>query len=175
MLLPNLADILDYSLYSCFYGCKGDFRLIQKIKKEDKKEFFTLLDEFYHSSAVLHPVPKSHYESIYNELISQSPYAVAYFIKEGEQIAGFAQLSFTFSTEAGGMVLWVEELYIRPQFRGKGLGSAFFQFLEEEYGKSMARFRLEIEPDNERAKKLYKRMGFKTLGYLQMIKDREED
>ena len=149
--------------------------MIQKITKNDKQEFFTLLDEFYHSTAVLHPVPKSHYDSIYQELITDSPYAVAYFIKDEGKIAGFAQLSFTFSTEAGGLVLWVEELYIRPQFRDKGLGRAFFQFLETEYGDKMARFRLEIEPDNHRAEKRYERMGFKKLNYMQMVKDREDD
>lgn len=148
--------------------------MIQKITKDDKQEFFTLLDEFYHSTAVLHPVPKHHYDSIYKELCTDSPYVAAYFIKEDDKIAGFAQLSFTFSTEAGGLVLWLEELYIRPQYRGKGLGSAFFDFLEKEYGNRMARIRLEIEPDNYRAEKLYQRMGFKKLNYMQMIKDRED-
>ena len=34
-----------------------------------------------------------------------------------------------------------------------------------------ARYRLEIEPDNVRAEKLYRRMGFEELPYKQMVRD----
>ncbi len=149
--------------------------LIQKVREEDREELLELLEEFYHSDAVLHPVPKAHFERAFQEAVSQSPYAAAYLLKADGKTAGFAQLAFSFSTEAGGRVIWVEELYVRPQYRGKGIGSAFFRFLEEEYGAETARFRLEIEPDNARARKLYKKMGFQNLNYLQMTKDKQLD
>lgn len=149
--------------------------LIQKVRKEDQEEFIELLGEFYHSEAVLHPVPKAHFERAFYEAVSQSPYVAAYLLKKGGKTAGFAQLAFSFSTEAGGRVVWVEELYVRPQFQGKGLGSEFFQFLEEEYGADSARIRLEIEPDNVRAQKLYEKVGFQALNYLQMVKDKQPD
>jgi len=148
---------------------------IQKVHKEDREEFFELLEEFYHSDAVLHPVPKTQFERAFNEAVSQSPYLTAYLLKTEGKTAGFVQLAFTFSTEAGGRVIWVEELYVRPQYQGKGIGSEFFRFLEEEYGAGMARIRLEIEPDNARARKLYEKMGFQSLDYLQMVKDKPLD
>ena len=33
------------------------------------------------------------------------------------------------------------------------------------------RFRLEVEEENERAEKAYKKAGFERLGYVQMAKD----
>ena len=49
-----------------------------------------------------------------------------------------------------------------------GLGKAFFKYMEENY--PAARYRLEIEPENLRAKKLYSSLGYKELPYAQMIK-----
>ena len=75
------------------------------------------------------------------------------------------------SQEASGLTVWIEELYIRPEFQGNGLGTQFFEFIQKEI--PARRYRLEIEPDNEGARALYERLGFKSLDYSQMIKDTE--
>lgn len=46
------------------------------------------------------------------------PYAEAYLFEQDGQIAGYGTLAKTFSTEAGGLVIWLEEVYIRQEFRG---------------------------------------------------------
>ena len=68
-------------------------------------------------------------------------------------------------------MIWVEELYVRPQYQGRGLGGAFFRFLEETYAGQAARIRLEVEPDNDGARRLYGRVGFEELPYMQMCRD----
>ena len=68
------------------------------------------------------------------------------------------------------MAVWIEELYILPQFRGKGYGTTFFSELRQQYPNA-ARFRLEVEPDNDGAKALYGRMGYEILNYGQMVLD----
>ena len=72
------------------------------------------------------------------------------------------------SQEACGRVLWVDELYIRPQFRGLGLGTAFFKFLEGCDGYDY--IRLEVEKDNHKAMKLYTSLGFKDAEYTSLYK-----
>ena len=67
---------------------------------------------------------------------------------------------------------WVEELYVRPAFQGRGCARQFFTWLEEHF--PAARYRLEVEPENERAMALYRRVGFEPLPYAQMILDRDE-
>ena len=89
---------------------------------------------------------------------------------EGE-IAGYVQLSYTYSNEVGGICCWVEELYIREAFRGKGLGSELLTFLDDTYGDKVKRFRLEVTAENERAANLYRRFGYKPLAYQQKVKD----
>ena len=82
-------------------------------------------------------------------------------------IAGYAAIALTYTTEGGGKTAWLDELYIRERFRGKGLGRSVIKFLQKD--KSIKRIRLEITPENERAKALYKSEGFEECEYRQMI------
>nr|MDD6336612.1 GNAT family N-acetyltransferase [bacterium] len=138
---------------------------------EDRAAYMALADEFYHTDAVLHAIPATYYEAIFDEAIRHGPYVDGYLFEQDGQLAGYAIVTRSFSTEAGGPVLWIEEVYIRPAFQGHGLGKAFFAFLEATYPPAVRRFRLEVEPDNARAIALYQRLGFEDLPYKQMIRD----
>ena len=74
----------------------------------------------------------------------------------------------SFSTEFGKPCIWIEDLYIKDRYRGLGLGSLFFDFITKKYTDSI--FRLEVEEDNERAIRLYKKCGFNVLPYMEMKK-----
>ena len=146
--------------------------MIQKINHSDREVMLDMFDEFYHSPGVLHAVPKSHFERTLDEVYGGSPFIDCYIFEQDGKAAGYGQLSLTYSNEAGGICVWLEEIYVRPAFQGNGLGSEFLNFVKTEYKKA-ARLRLEIEPDNDGARKLYKRMGFSELEYQSMIIDKE--
>ncbi len=144
--------------------------MIRKINKTDYKEFVAMATEFYHSDAVEHAIPESHITATFQELMATSPYAICYIFEVNSKTAGYALLAKTFSQEAGGFVVWIEELYIREAYRNHGLGKSFFAMLQDTYGETTTRFRLEVEDNNEKAIALYEKMGFKRLGYSQMYK-----
>ena len=77
----------------------------------------------------------------------------------------------TFSQEAGGYVVWIDEVYVRPEYRSKGLFKEFFSYLKTNIGDKTARIRLEVESDNVRAISLYESIGFRKLDYGQMVMD----
>lgn len=146
--------------------------MIRSITSADKEIYFSLANEFYHSDAVLHSVPKKFIENTFCEMMRSTDYTEGFIIEHENEIAGYGLISKSFSQESGGNVIWLEELYIKEQFRGLGLGSAYFDFIESKY--KATRYRLEVEPENERAVKLYKRRGYEFLPYNQMIKEQNQ-
>ncbi len=143
--------------------------MIKRVTKEDRAVFCELMDEFYHTDAVLAPIPKEYMENTFDEAASSDTYLEAYLLRADCEYAGYAILSKSFSPEAGGKVVWIEELYIRPEHQGKGIGKQFFAFAEKIHG--LKRLRLEVEHDNTRAIKLYQELGYEVLEYKQMFKE----
>lgn len=144
--------------------------MFRQVTRQDEAVFIELMREFYDSPAVLHAIPETYFLRTFQEVTNGSPYAQAYLFVHDEDVVGYGLLAFTYSNEAGGLVVWLEEAYLRPSFRGLGIGSRFFSFVEERFAGKAARLRLEAEPDNQEAIRLYRRLGFKDLPYKQMIK-----
>ena len=145
----------------------NDFK-IRKIEAKDKEAFLAMSRDFYASDAVLHNISEEYHESCFAELMRSTDYARAYILECAGKTAGYALLSLSYSREAGGLCLWIEELYVLPQYQGRGAAHVFFKWLEENI--PAARYRLETEPDNHKAKKLYKSLGYYPLDYEQFIK-----
>lgn len=136
----------------------------------DRKIFLSMVKSFYLSAAVAHNVDSRNFEKTFEAALSQSPFIRIFIIEDQGVPAGYAILSFTYSNEAGGMVVLIEELYISETYRGKGLGRKFFEFLEQEYPLAK-RFRLEVTKTNQKAMALYDGLGYDVLDYVQMVKD----
>lgn len=145
--------------------------MVREFTIQDREVYLEMASEFYHSDAVLHPVPDIFFERTADEALATEAYAQIYILEYCGQTAGYGLTAKTFSQESGGYVIWLEELYIRKQYRSLGLGSEFFAYVEKKYDGQAARFRLEVEADNIRAISLYKRLGYESLDYLQMVKD----
>lgn len=76
-------------------------------------------------------------------------------------VVGFAALSYLWTLERGGRAAWLDELYVRPEQRGQGLGQ---QLLDAALAAAAAdgatAVDLEIEAGHERVESLYRRNGF---------------
>ena len=144
--------------------------MFRRLTENDREVYLALTRQFYASEAVLHPVPEENFLRTFCEVTAKSPYADCFLFEENGEAAGYALLSFQYSNEAGGLVVWLEEAYILEKFRSRGLMSAFFAFLETEYKEKCAGLRLEVERGNSRAVKLYEKWGFTPLDYFQMVK-----
>lgn len=146
--------------------------MFRKITEKDREFYISSVKTFYNSDAVDHQIPESFIIKTFDELMKSDTYAEAYIIEHDDRNAGYALLAKTFSQEAGGIVVWLEEIFILPEFRSCGLGGEFFRFLKETC--PAARLRLELCPSNNRACEVYKRHGFEVLNYNQMIFDKKE-
>ena len=143
--------------------------MIRKITENDRADYLGMAHDFYHSPAVLHAVPDANLVRCFDAMMQGSPYLECLIFEHEGRTAGYALLAKTYSQEAGGECIWIDEIYVKPEFQKKGLGKAFFHALPRMF--PAARYRLEIEPDNARAERLYRSMGFEPLLYRQLVQD----
>ena len=141
---------------------------IRNITILDTEEVLEMMREFYSSPAVFTDGSDEIFISDIENCINNSDYLEGYIIENSEAIQGYAMIAKSFSTEFGKPCIWIEDLYIRQEHRGKGLGKMFLDFITEKYTGCI--FRLEVEEENAGAVRLYEKCGFDFLPYLEMKK-----
>lgn len=145
--------------------------IIRKINQEDFAQVLAMMEVFYASDALLiHPDTEVLKRTL-SDCISDGPYLEGFLFEENGCAAGYGMVAKSYSTEAGGRCVWIEDIYIKPEYRGKGFGSTFLKFVEERFSDQVVRIRLEAEPENERAMAVYRKAGYEILGYTQLVRE----
>ncbi len=140
--------------------------IIRIMTAGDKAEVIEMMRVFYASPAVLSNGSKEIFLNDVENCINDSPYLEGYVFEDSGILQGYAMAAKSFSTEFGKPCIWIEDLYIKEQYRGLGLGSRFLNYIGEKYPDSI--FRLEVEKENERAVAVYEKCGFEVLPYMEM-------
>lgn len=86
------------------------------------------------------------------------------------ELAGYALLVPYFSNELGGVILFIDELFVLPPHRGRGLGRGLIGFLASARPMDAVALGLEVTPGNTRARALYERLGFSPRRNTTMIR-----
>lgn len=80
---------------------------------------------------------------------------------EEDSVAGYAMSTWGFSTEQGGRFLLLDELFVVPRCRGRGVGAAILAFVEREAEREGAgAVRIEVSVENGPARELYRKAGY---------------
>ncbi len=83
---------------------------------------------------------------------------------EHGRAVGVAALSFVWPLEHGGKSAWLEELYVEPAARGRGIGTRLLHAaLRAASEEGAVAVDLEVDADHGRAANLYAREGFQPL------------
>ena len=143
---------------------------MKPFSEEDRESYLTFSRDFYSGGAALHPIPDAHMQNTFNRLLEGMPYSDGYMLFWEDKRAGYALVSFLWSTEAGGLVAFLDELYVSPEFRGLGIGNLFLEQIEARYQGQIVGLRLEVCESNSGAIRLYRKHGYDDLDYRQMIK-----
>ena len=144
--------------------------MIRKFVPEDREDYIRFSTEFYNSSAVDKPVPREHFEQGFDEMMRSDVYVQGYMLVCDGNNVGYCVTMKTYSVEAGGITIWIDELFVLEEYRSKGLGRELFKYIEENGDKKLRRIRLEVELENGRAISLYKKMGLEPAPYDGMWK-----
>lgn len=93
----------------------------------------------------------------------------------GQEIIGYAVFIKAFSVELLGLYGEIDELYIKPKYRNKGIGSFFIAWLEKHAKDNDCNaMYVVVTSQNMKAQQLYKRLGFEQLplryNYVKMLR-----
>ena len=102
---------------------------IRAMQLEDMEEVVGMMRVFYDSPAVIHVAPDEILRQDVKDCVGECPYIEGYIFEEDGKILGYSMVAKSYSTEYGGMCVWVEDLYMKEEARGLGIGTAFFRFL----------------------------------------------
>lgn len=119
---------------------------IRVMTAEDRDCVIEMMRVFYTSPAVLSNGSEEIFLCDVENCVNESPYLEGYIFEDSGKVQGYAMVAKSFSTEFGKTCMWIEDLYIKNEYRGLGLGSKFLKYIEKKYLDSM--LRLEVEEEN---------------------------
>lgn len=97
-------------------------------------------------------------------LFGPQPAAGALFARCDGEIVGYAIYFFTFSSFIGRAGIWLEDVYVRPQFRKRGAGRKLIEAVAQiGAARNCGRFEWTALNWNERALEFYDKLGARKM------------
>jgi ribosomal protein S18 acetylase RimI-like enzyme len=91
--------------------------------------------------------------------------------RERERAIGVAYAAIILSAEHCGPVAWLEELYVDPDHRCRGIGTALLNgVVARVMATGAVAIDLEVDGSHERAVSLYQRFGFRPLARSRWVR-----
>jgi GNAT superfamily N-acetyltransferase len=151
--------------------------VLRRAARRDIPEIMAMMTDF-HSEDRIPWHPREAQRAI-SELFANDAYGVFWLIEVDWQSIGFLVLTFGFSLEFHGRTAFVDEFYVRPEFRGQGIGTkalhhigtkALHQMMAYCVRQAIRTVHLEVEQSNPRVHRLYERAGFEDRGFYILSK-----
>jgi GNAT superfamily N-acetyltransferase len=103
--------------------------------------------------------------ALHAHLFGVRPYAECVIARAGETTAGFALYFHNYSTFVGRPGLYLEDLYVRPAYRGRGYGEALLKYLAQlAVDRGCGRLEWSVLDWNEKAISFYRKLGAVPMG-----------
>ncbi|ORX22438.1 GNAT family N-acetyltransferase [Thermoanaerobacterium sp. PSU-2] len=127
-------------------------------RKKDVALVLSFIKELAEYENMLHEVVAT--EKLLEESLFDRKVAEVIIGEYEDKPIGFALFFYNFSTFLGGPGIYLEDLYIKPEMRGKGLGKIMLSFLAKlAVERNCGRLEWSCLDWNEPSIKFYKRLG----------------
>jgi GNAT superfamily N-acetyltransferase len=140
---------------------------VRRASSNDIPTLVELMREFYAESD--YPLPEENARRTFAELLADPRLGGVWLLEMDGEPAGHVVLTVCFSMEYGGLRGFVDDLFVRPQFRGRGLAAAGLAALRADAeARGVRALLVEAGPANDVALRVYRRAGFEATGHLWM-------
>jgi GNAT superfamily N-acetyltransferase len=138
---------------------------LKPVTPEDLNQLASLIVQYYQDDPCGMLPEQATAEQMAARMV-QHPHLVSPLLLFHENACvGYALLVYYFSNEYGGVILWLDEFFIRRELRSRGLGGAFLSLIRGwAEARGIPRIELEVNEHNEGARQLYLRHGFEESG-----------
>jgi GNAT superfamily N-acetyltransferase len=136
---------------------------ISKITRRRISELLKLIRELATFEELEHEVEATP-KLLRDAFFGRRPVAGAVLVDCDGELAGYAIYFFTFSSFVGRNGIWLEDLYVRPQFRRRGLGRRLMEAVAQIGAERMCgRFEWTALNWNQKALDFYAQLGAKLM------------
>lgn len=136
---------------------------IHKAMPEDADRILPLMAAFHAEEGT--ETDDNHRRGALAPLLDGSPLGECFIIGPRMAPIGYVVITYGWSIEFGGKDAFVDEVYLRPKVRGRGLGSevllAVGRYLADQ---GILAVHLEVDHDNQTAIAMYQKTGFEIRG-----------
>lgn len=142
---------------------------IRPASPADEAAFVPLMRALYEHEGL--PFREAALRAPLRKLLAEPTLGGAWLAFEGSAAVGYALATWGFSTEMGGRFLFLDELLVALDRRGRGIGTRFLALLEE-YARAGGAdaIRLEVSAENPRARDLYLARGYTDPGRAFLVR-----
>ena len=124
----------------------------QNLQKSQIDSIVSMMQDFY--AIDNYPIHIEESKQLFETFIANSDLGKAWLVYKGEEVIGYVILTFIFSFEYKGILAFLDELYIKKEYQGKGFGKQAVQFVQQESSQlNVKMLYLEVEQHNENAQK----------------------
>ena len=135
--------------------------LVRSISEKDKGAWLSLWAGYLEFYETVLPIEQT--ELTWTRLLDPSYNSFGLVAEIDKKIVGITHYSFQSSTWAKNNYCYLQDLYVDPRLRGKGLGRALIDAVQEIAVKEgSSRLYWNTDRTNETARKLYDRYGLES-------------
>ena len=136
---------------------------IEPVKASELSELLEMIRELARFEQLEHEVDAT-VPLLNRAFFGPSTAAGCLLARQGQKAAGYAIYFFTFSTFTGRQGIWLDDVYVRPEFRQQGLGRQLITAVAQiGVERDCGRFEWTALNWNKNALDFYKRLGARSL------------
>ena len=140
---------------------------IRPANLRDVPALVALMTSFYAEADF--PLPAAPAARAFEALLTDPRLGGAWLAEREGTPVGHAVLTACFSMEYGGLRAFIDDLYVRPEARGRGVGAALLAAARDSaMTRGVRALHVEVGVENATARRLYSRAGYSDSGHLHL-------
>jgi GNAT superfamily N-acetyltransferase len=147
-----------------------NLKFIKMTGQKHTAELVAMMAALYTEDPSTYPIDPARFGGTIRFLLANPQRGCIVVFKQGQLLQGYALLIPFWSNELGGTLLFVDELFVVPAARNRGIAHRLFEFLEDRPPFNAVFLAVEVSRRNVRARRLYESLGFVARKYTMMTR-----